>query len=130
MAQWLRALVSLPEVLSSIPSNHMVADSQKYKTLLSYYGNTWWANEYIHKRDCSNEKYTQKFSSCMTIDGKAIRMNISNLLDIHCVFVSVSVCECSMYIYLSLHLSPGVYVCVCMCVFVCERERESEIYTY
>ena len=25
MAQWLRALASLPEVLSSIPSNHMVA---------------------------------------------------------------------------------------------------------
>jgi hypothetical protein len=25
MAQWLRALVALPEVLSSIPSNHMVA---------------------------------------------------------------------------------------------------------
>jgi hypothetical protein len=25
MAQWLRVLISLPEVLSSIPSNHMVA---------------------------------------------------------------------------------------------------------
>ncbi|KAM7335327.1 hypothetical protein ACRRTK_005804 [Alexandromys fortis] len=25
MAQWLRALAALPEVLSSIPSNHMVA---------------------------------------------------------------------------------------------------------
>jgi hypothetical protein len=25
MAQWLRALNALPEVLSSIPSNHMVA---------------------------------------------------------------------------------------------------------
>jgi hypothetical protein len=25
MAQWLRALSALPEVLSSIPSNHMVA---------------------------------------------------------------------------------------------------------
>jgi len=25
MAQWLRALTALPEVLSSIPSNHMVA---------------------------------------------------------------------------------------------------------
>jgi hypothetical protein len=25
MAQWLRALTTLPEVLSSIPSNHMVA---------------------------------------------------------------------------------------------------------
>ena len=25
MAQWLRALTVLPEVLSSIPSNHMVA---------------------------------------------------------------------------------------------------------
>jgi hypothetical protein len=25
MAQWLRALIALPEVLSSIPSNHMVA---------------------------------------------------------------------------------------------------------
>jgi hypothetical protein len=27
MAQWLRALTALPEVLSSIPSNHMVAHS-------------------------------------------------------------------------------------------------------
>jgi len=25
MAQWLRVLIALPEVLSSIPSNHMVA---------------------------------------------------------------------------------------------------------
>jgi hypothetical protein len=25
MAQWLRALTAVPEVLSSIPSNHMVA---------------------------------------------------------------------------------------------------------
>jgi hypothetical protein len=25
MSQWLRALTALPEVLSSIPSNHMVA---------------------------------------------------------------------------------------------------------
>jgi len=25
MAQWLRALTALPEVLSSVPSNHMVA---------------------------------------------------------------------------------------------------------
>ena len=25
MAQWLRALTALPEILSSIPSNHMVA---------------------------------------------------------------------------------------------------------
>jgi hypothetical protein len=28
MAQWLRALTALPEVLSSIPSNHMVGGSQ------------------------------------------------------------------------------------------------------
>jgi hypothetical protein len=28
MAQWLRALTALPQVLSSIPSNHMVAPSQ------------------------------------------------------------------------------------------------------
>ena len=27
LAQWLRALTALPEVLSSIPSNHMVAHS-------------------------------------------------------------------------------------------------------
>jgi hypothetical protein len=27
MAQWLRALTALPEVLNSIPSNHMVAHS-------------------------------------------------------------------------------------------------------
>jgi hypothetical protein len=30
MAQWLRALTALPEVLSSIPSNHMVAHSHLY----------------------------------------------------------------------------------------------------
>ena len=28
MAQWLRALTALPEVLSSIPSNHMVAHNR------------------------------------------------------------------------------------------------------
>jgi hypothetical protein len=28
MAQWLRAMVVLPEVLSSIPSNHMVAHNR------------------------------------------------------------------------------------------------------
>jgi len=28
MAQWLRALTALPEVLSSNPSNHMVAHNQ------------------------------------------------------------------------------------------------------
>ena len=98
--------------------------SQKYKTLVSYHGNTWWANEYIRKRDCSNEKYTQKFSSCMTIDGKAIRMSMSNLLDIHSVYWIVSVCECSMYIYLFLRLSPVMYVCVCLC----ERERVWNLY--
>jgi len=27
MAQWLRALTALPEILSSIPSNHMVGHS-------------------------------------------------------------------------------------------------------
>jgi hypothetical protein len=27
MVQWLKALIALPEVLSSIPSNHMVAHS-------------------------------------------------------------------------------------------------------
>jgi hypothetical protein len=27
MAQWLRALTALPQVLSLIPSNHMVADN-------------------------------------------------------------------------------------------------------
>jgi hypothetical protein len=31
MAQWLRALTALPEVLNSIPSNHMVAHNQKTK---------------------------------------------------------------------------------------------------
>jgi hypothetical protein len=29
MAQWLRALTALPEVLSSNPSNHMVAHNQQ-----------------------------------------------------------------------------------------------------
>jgi len=28
VAQWLKALIALPEVLSSIPSNHMVAHNQ------------------------------------------------------------------------------------------------------
>ena len=28
MAQWLRTLVALPEVLSSIPSSHRVSDSE------------------------------------------------------------------------------------------------------
>jgi hypothetical protein len=30
MAQWLRALAAIPEVLSSIPSNHMVAHNHLY----------------------------------------------------------------------------------------------------
>jgi hypothetical protein len=30
MAQWLRALDALPEVLSSIPSNHMVAHNHLF----------------------------------------------------------------------------------------------------
>jgi len=30
MAQWLKALTALPEVLSSIPSNHMVAHNHLY----------------------------------------------------------------------------------------------------
>jgi hypothetical protein len=31
MAQWLRALTALPEVLSSIPRNHMVAQNHHAK---------------------------------------------------------------------------------------------------
>jgi hypothetical protein len=34
MAQWLRALTALPEVLSSIPSNHMVAHNHLFQGLL------------------------------------------------------------------------------------------------
>jgi hypothetical protein len=34
MAQWLRALTALPEVLSSIPSNHMVAHNHLQCPLL------------------------------------------------------------------------------------------------
>jgi hypothetical protein len=34
MAQWLRALTALPEVLSSIPSNHMVAHNHLYWNLM------------------------------------------------------------------------------------------------
>jgi hypothetical protein len=34
MAQWLRALTALPEVLSSIPSNHMVAHNHLYWDLM------------------------------------------------------------------------------------------------
>ena len=35
MAQWLRALTVLPEVLSSIPSNHMVAHNHSNGNLMS-----------------------------------------------------------------------------------------------
>jgi hypothetical protein len=40
MAQWLRALTALLEVLSSIPSNHMVAQFCRFSLLfaLSYLG--------------------------------------------------------------------------------------------
>ena len=34
MAQWLRAPAALPEVLSSIPSNHMVAHNHLYWDLM------------------------------------------------------------------------------------------------
>jgi hypothetical protein len=34
MAQWLRALTALPEVLSSIPSKHMVAHNHLYWDLM------------------------------------------------------------------------------------------------
>jgi hypothetical protein len=34
MAQWLRALTTLPKVLSSILSNHMVAHTQLYWDLM------------------------------------------------------------------------------------------------
>jgi hypothetical protein len=33
MAQWLRALTALPKVLSSIPSNHMVAHNHLQRDL-------------------------------------------------------------------------------------------------
>jgi hypothetical protein len=35
MAQWLRALTALPEVLSSIPSNHMVAQQSRTLAVLT-----------------------------------------------------------------------------------------------
>jgi len=35
MAQWLRALTALPEVLSSNPSNHMVAHNHLYSSGVS-----------------------------------------------------------------------------------------------
>jgi hypothetical protein len=38
MAQLLRALTALPEVLSSIPSNHMVAHNHLYWNLMSSSG--------------------------------------------------------------------------------------------
>jgi hypothetical protein len=41
MAQQLRALTSLPEVLSSIPSNHMVAHNHLYALF-------WWVSEDSH----------------------------------------------------------------------------------
>jgi hypothetical protein len=34
MAQWLRALAALPEVLSSIPGNHMVAHKHLSRVLM------------------------------------------------------------------------------------------------
>jgi len=38
MAQWLRALTALPEVLSSIPGNHMVACDHLQWDLMPSYG--------------------------------------------------------------------------------------------
>jgi hypothetical protein len=38
MAQWLRALTAFPEVLSPIPSNHMVAHNHLQWDLISSFG--------------------------------------------------------------------------------------------
>jgi hypothetical protein len=38
MAQWLRALTALPEVLSSIPSNHMVAHNHLEWNVMPSFG--------------------------------------------------------------------------------------------
>jgi hypothetical protein len=38
MAQWLRALTTLPKVLSSIPSNHMVAHDHLQSDLTPFSG--------------------------------------------------------------------------------------------
>jgi hypothetical protein len=38
MAQWLRALTALPEVLSPIPSNHMVAHNHLQWSLMPFSG--------------------------------------------------------------------------------------------
>jgi|UPI0000F4D1DB hypothetical protein len=38
MAQWLRSLTALPEVLSSIPSNHMMAHNRQKRDQMSSSG--------------------------------------------------------------------------------------------
>ena len=53
MVQWLKALIALPEVLSSIPSNHMVAHSHLQRGLNPSSGVSEDSNRvliYINKR--------------------------------------------------------------------------------
>jgi hypothetical protein len=51
MAQWLRALTTLPKVLSSIPSNHMVAHNHPFRDLAPSSG----VSEYSYSVFASNK---------------------------------------------------------------------------
>jgi hypothetical protein len=52
MAQWLRTLTTLPKVLSSNPSNHMVAHNHPYYHLTPSYG--------ASEDSCSVLRYSNK----------------------------------------------------------------------
>jgi hypothetical protein len=54
MAQQCRALTALPKVLSSIPSNHMVAHNHLYWDLTPSSGVSGTVYSYIHKINFKN----------------------------------------------------------------------------
>jgi hypothetical protein len=56
MAQWLRALTALPEVLSSNPNNHMVAHSHLYWDLMHLLVCLKTATVYLHIMNKSKKK--------------------------------------------------------------------------
>jgi hypothetical protein len=59
MAQWLRALTALPEVLSSIPSNHMMAHNHLCGILCSLLVGLKTATVYSHTLNKSPEIFFQ-----------------------------------------------------------------------
>jgi hypothetical protein len=56
MAQRLRALSALPGVLSSVPSNHLVAHSPLYRELLPFSG----LQAYMQAKHCIHNKEQQQ----------------------------------------------------------------------